>query len=369
MNHPSLNKSLSKIPEGYRIAPEWESHKRTIMAWPASRYIWRNLLTGTQRNIAQLAQAISRFEPVQVLVSPDQVHHAKKVLGSKIEVIPIPVDDFWTRDTIPLFLTKGKDTVGVDYNFNGWGKKIPLKYRKNDGSVSRSYLAHYKLPRFQSSLIAEGGAIETDGQGTLLLTESSIVNNNRNPGKSRKEIEATLKSELGVQKIIWLKGVKGKDITDSHVDTLARFVAPGVVVVSRPGPAKKNDPDSAIWAQQYTQAMQVLTQATDAKGNRLKIIQLPEPDYEKIRGMPAEGETDEVSLEVFGDSFLASYANFYIANGAIIMPEFGDVEADRAAQGILRGVFPGRQIVPLNIDYIATGGGGIHCATHDQPEV
>ncbi|KAK9762627.1 hypothetical protein K7432_011451 [Basidiobolus ranarum] len=185
----------------------------------------------------------------------------------------------------------------------------------------------------------------------------------------RKEIEAALKSELGIQKVIWLKGVKGKDITDSHVDTLARFVAPGVVVVSRPGPARKDDPDSAIWAHQYSQAIQVLMQATDAKGNRLKIIQLPEPDYEKIRGMPAEGATDEVSLEVFGDSFLASYANFYIANGAIIVPEFGDVKADRMAQDILRGVFPGRQIVPLNIDYIATGGGGIHCATHDQPEV
>ncbi|KAK9762145.1 hypothetical protein K7432_012406 [Basidiobolus ranarum] len=157
---------------------------------------------------------------------------------------------------------------------------------------------------------------------------------------SRKEIEAALKSEFEIQKIIWLKGVKGKDITDSHVDTLARFVAPGVVVVSRPGPARKNDLDSAIWAQQYSQAMQVLTQATDAKGNRLKIVQPPEPNYEKIRGMPAEGAPDEVSLKVFGDSFLASYANFYLANGVIIVPEFGDVEADRMAQGILQGVFP-----------------------------
>ncbi|ORX90151.1 peptidyl-arginine deiminase [Basidiobolus meristosporus CBS 931.73] len=348
------NKPLTKAPTGYRIAPEWEPHKRTIMAWPASTYIWRNLLTGAQRNIAQLAQAISRFEPVQVLVSPDQIHHAKKALGDKVEVIPIAVDDFWTRDTTPLFLTKGKETVGVDYNFNGWGMKVPSRYRKNDGSASRNYLSHYKIPRLRSILVAEGGAIETDGQGTLLVTESSIVNSNRNPGMGRKEIETELKSELGIQKVIWLKGVKGKDITDSHVDTLARFVAPGVVVVSRPGPARKNDPDSAIWAEQYRQAMQVLTQATDAKGNRLKIIQLPEPDYEKIRGMPAEGATDEVSLEVFGDSFLGSYANFYIANGAIIMPEFGDAEADRAAQNVLRGVFPGRQIVPLNIDYIAS---------------
>ncbi|ORX82965.1 hypothetical protein K493DRAFT_292159 [Basidiobolus meristosporus CBS 931.73] len=364
-------KTLNKIPAGFRITPEWEPHKRTIMAWPASKDGWQSLLEGTQRNIVQIAQAISRFEPVQVLAAPDQLEKAQKSLGDKIEVIPVAVDDLWTRDTSPMFLTKGKETIGVDFNFNGWGNKYEAEARQRDGHVARNFLAHHQLPRFQSSLTSEGGAIESDGRGTLIITESSIVNDNRNRGKSRSEIELALETELGIQKVIWLRGVKGMDITDSHVDTLARFVAPGVVVVSRPAPTSDKDPKSLVWAQQYEQAMEVLTRATDATGNRLRLVDLPEPDHQKIRGTPAEGRNDEAHdyTTDFEESFLPSYANFYIANGAIIMPEFGDVVADRRAQEILQEVFPDRVIVPLNIDYVASGGGGIHCATHDQPEV
>lgn len=202
------------------------------------------------------------------------------------------------------------------------------------------------------------------------MTESSIVNKNRNPGKTRDQIEKIFKAELGVKKIIWVKGVKGHDITDSHIDSLARFVAPGVVMVSRPFPAPKNDKESQIWINQYNQAMNVLGNSTDALGRKLKLIDLPEPNPEKIRPMSPKiiEMCEEIDLDC-RDGGLTSYLNFYIANGGIIMPKFGDIEADRKAQQIVQAAFPGRKVVAVNIDFIAQGGGGIHCATHEVPKI
>ncbi|KAF9342757.1 hypothetical protein BGX26_006895 [Mortierella sp. AD094] len=331
-----MAQSASHDPTGYRIAPEWEPHQSTIMAWPTN---WEKLNHKVQQDVARLAQAISKFEYVHVVVPPDHVEEAKSALGDGIGIIPGPVDDLWARDTSPLFLSKGKDLVGVNYNFNGWGRKAPYK---------------------RDSCVAS----------TLLMTESSIVNKNRNPGMSRGEIEQILKSELGITKVIWVKGIKGYDITDSHIDSLARFIAPGVVMVSRPAPAAKGDKESLLWVKQYEQAIQVLQNSTDALGNKLRIIDLPEPDPEKVREMSREvikyGREIDIDCEEGG---LISYLNFYIVNGGVVMPEFGDVEADRRAQLIVQTAFPDRKVVAINIDIIAQGGGGIHCATHEVPLV
>ncbi|GAA2533007.1 hypothetical protein GCM10009860_11230 [Microbacterium mitrae] len=205
------------------------------------------------------------------------------------------------------------------------------------------------IPRLKANLVAEGGSLETDGLGTLLVTESSIVNDNRNPGLSRDEIEARLMELLGMKKVIWFDGVYGEDITDAHIDSLVRFVAPGVVLLDVPGPGAPDD----VWARSSAQARDVLDEAIDANGEPFEVIELPQPDFSLIRGE--------------GDDFLASYVNFYVANGAVFVPEFGDKAADREAQNILAEQFPDREIVPVAIDTIASGGGGIHCATHDLP--
>ncbi|KAF9339074.1 hypothetical protein BGZ91_007115 [Linnemannia elongata] len=325
-------------PRGRRIPAEWELHQRIIMAWPTH---WGPLNPKFQGDVARVAQAVSRFESVQMLVRPEHVEEAKASVGKgqthEIEFLPIPVNDLWARDFIPLFMTRPKDGAG-------------------------------------------GGGIESDGQGTLLMTESSIVNDNRNPNKTRSDLEETFKEELGIKKVIWLKGLKGYDITDSHIDALARFVAPGVVMVSKPPPESQTQglPLHSKWFQawrdQYAQAIQVLSTTTDAKGNSLRIIDLPEPNPSKTRRiLPEEVAVfEEIGVETCekdGSGGINTYLNFLMVNGGIVMPEFGDEEADAEAKRIVEEQFPDREVETVRIDYLVKGGGGIHCSTHDVPIV
>ncbi|MFF2273541.1 agmatine deiminase family protein [Agromyces sp. NPDC058136] len=328
-----------------RLGAEWESHELTVMSWPTET-IWGEDLQYVRDDIASVAAAIAAYEPVVLLASPGDEEDAQYEAGDDVEILTVAVDDLWARDTVPVFVEGPDGVEGVDFNFNGWGDK---QVHVNDARVGAAVLAEFEIPRIVASLVAEGGSFETDGQGTLFVTESSIVNDNRNPGFSRDDVEAELMRLLGMQKVVWFDGVYGEDITDAHVDSLVRFVAPGVVLLDVPGPGAPDD----VWAQSSAQARKVLSSATDATGRGFEVIELPQPDFAKIRGE--------------GDDFLASYVNFYIANGAVFLPEFGDASADRRAQDILQEHFPDRDIVPLAIDTVASGGGGIHCATHDLP--
>ncbi|MFJ3836702.1 agmatine deiminase family protein [Streptomyces sp. NPDC090054] len=329
-----------------RLGAEWESHTHTFMSWPALTSVWERDLPYVREDIARIARAVGEFEAVVMMARPDQVGAAQRACGSQVEVIPLAVDDLWARDTVPVFVEEGGKVVGVDFNFNGWGNK---QEHKNDGQVGRLLLQKYGIPRAQAPLVAEGGSFEPDGEGTLLITESSIVNDNRNRGKSRDVIEAELKQTLGVEKVIWLAGVRGEDITDAHVDSLVRFTAPGVVLLDRAHPSTPAD----SWSRSADQAKSVLSKATDARGRRFEVVDLPQPDLNRITGE--------------GDDFVSTYANFYVANESVFMPQFGDRKADDRARGILREHFPKREVVPVKIDTIASGGGGIHCSTHDQP--
>ncbi|MFJ8229683.1 agmatine deiminase family protein [Streptomyces sp. NPDC094448] len=329
-----------------RLGAEWESHTRTFMSWPALTSVWEEDLPYVRKDIARIARAVGEYEAVVMMARPDQVKAAQRACGSQVEVIPLAVDDLWARDTVPVFVEQGGKVTGVDFNFNGWGDK---QEHTNDALVGRKLLPEYGIPRVQAPLVSEGGSFETDGEGTLLITESSIVNVNRNPGKSRDRIEAELKELLGMEKVVWLAGVRGEDITDAHVDSLVRFTEPGVVLLDRAFPG--TPPDS--WSRSADQAESVLSKATDARGRRFEIVELPQPDLRKITGE--------------GEDFLASYANFYVANDSVFLPRFGDRKADGRARGILREHFPGRDVVLIPIDTVASGGGGIHCATHDQP--
>ncbi|MFD8714093.1 agmatine deiminase family protein [Streptomyces anulatus] len=336
-----------RAPEGARrFGAEWDSHARTFMSWPALESVWAEDLPYVREDIARIARAIAEYEYVVMLARPDQQKAAQRACGSQVEVIPLAVDDMWARDTVPVFVEEGGEVIGVDFNFNGWGDK---QEHTNDARVGRTLLTKYGIPRVEAPLVAEGGSFETDGEGTLLITESSIVNENRNPGLSRDDIEADLIETLGVEKVVWLKGVRGQDITDAHVDSLVRFTAPGVVLLDQAFPG--TPPDS--WSRAADQARAVLSKATDARGRGFEVIDLPQPDLDRITGE--------------GDDFVSTYANFYVANDSVFMPRFGDRKADDRARGILQEQFPDRDIVPVVIDTVASGGGGIHCATHDQP--
>lgn len=332
--------------EGRRFGAEWESHARTFMSWPALERVWGEMLPGVREDIARVARAVGEYEPVVMMARPEQVAAAQNACGSQVEVIPLAVDDLWARDTVPVFVEEPGKLLGIDFNFSGWGNK---QEHRNDGQVGKLLLAKYGIQRVQAPLVAEGGSFETDGAGTLLVTESSVVNKNRNPGKSRDQIEAELKSTLGIKKVIWLAGVRGQDITDAHVDSLVRFTEPGVVLLDQ---AHADSPPD-VWSRAADQARSVFKDATDARGKKLEVVDLPQPDLEKITGR--------------GDAFVSTYANFYVANGSLFMPQFGDAQADARAKSILQEHFPKREVVMVKIDTIASGGGGIHCSTHDEP--
>ncbi|MFE7558278.1 agmatine deiminase family protein [Kitasatospora sp. NPDC057500] len=334
------------VPGARRFGAEWEKHVRTVMSWPASASVWGEDLPAVRRDVAGLARAVAAREPVVLMARPEHQDAARKACGAAVEVVPIAVDDLWARDTVPVFVEEGGRVKGVDFNFNGWGGK---QQHGNDAGVSRAVLAMYGVERIPTRLVAEGGSFESDGQGTLLVTESSVVNDNRNPGMNRDQVEAELRAALGVSKVIWLAGVKGEDITDAHVDCLARFAAPGVVLLDQAFPGTPPD----VWSRSADQARAVLAGATDATGRKLQVVELQQPDPDRITG--------------HGDAFVSSYLNFYIGSKGVYLPKFGDARADDRAQQVMKQYFPDREVVPVRIDAIAGGGGGIHCATHDIP--
>jgi len=327
---------------------EGEPHHRTWMAFGASKKIWgRKLLPEVQRNLANIALTIAKYEPVSMLIRPSDLGIAKRLVGSKVELIACPLDDLWMRDTGPVFVvTESGEKKAIDFNFNGWGEKQEFY---NDAKVA-GFVADFAGTRYtKSKLILEGGGIEVDGHGTAIITESCILNDNRNPDVSKVECEKELRHLLGLEKIIWLPGIKGKDITDGHTDFYARFTKPGIVVA-----AYDPDPESFDHAVTKRQ-LEILRTATDASGRSLEVVTLEAPS--QIRDKYAS------------DDFAAGYINFYVCNDAVIAPEFGDKKADADAKRKLGQLFPDREIILLNIDGIAAGGGGIHCTTQQEPRV
>lgn len=331
---------------GWRMPDEGDPHVRTWMAFGASKKVWGGkLLPVAQRNLALIARTLARYEPVSMLVRKNDLALARKLVGEQVELVECPLDDLWVRDTGPVFVVASDGArAGVGFNFNGWGDK---QEHAHDAQVAAAVARQAGVELLRSSLVLEGGGIEVDGQGTALITESCVLNDNRNPGVSRAACEAELRLRLGLEKIIWLPGIKGRDITDGHTDFYARFVRPGVVVAGY-------DPDPASYDHAVTrQHLKILRAATDARGRALEVVVIEAP-----------GTVRETYAN---DDFAAGYINFYVCNGAVLAPEFGDSKADAAAGATLRDLFPDREIVQLNIDGIAAGGGGIHCTTQQEP--
>lgn len=341
MNHGSYEVSSAA---GWYMPAEWWSHTRCWIAWPMREDIWGSWLEPARKDVAAVAQAVAEFEPVSLIASLDSTAAAAQACGGKVEVIAMPIDDCWTRDTGPTFLVNDKGgCAGISWGFNGWGEKY--KPYTEDALLARRLLGELKLPAFAGPLVIEGGNLCTDGEGTLLTSETAILDPKRNPGLQRGEAEERLRAYLGVEKVIWLPGNPADTVTDGHVDGLACFCWPGVVLADMI--EDKDNPESKALAK----CGQVLRHATDARGRKLEVRMLTRP-----RRLPSRSK-----------DFCSSYLNFYIANGGIIMPKFGDDRADEAARQVIAEAFPDRRVVQLRIDTIAKGGGGIHCITQQQP--
>lgn len=328
---------------GFFMPAEYAPHKRTWMMWPTRAEVW-NDMTATRTNYAAVAHAIRDFEPLTMLVRPEHVAEAKSMLGADIEILEAPIDDSWARDAGPNFLIDGRgNRAGAVFSFNAWGKK----YHPFDGdaAAARTILDAAGVSAYASPLIAEGGGVSVDGEGTILTTETCFPNSNRNPGWSRDEIEAELKAMLGGEKVIWLPGIAEEVETDGHVDGIAAFVAPGVVLMEGAGA-----PDGE-WHQQIKANIAAMTGQTDAKGRPIQLHFIPAADA-------AESDCEK---------FCRSYINSYIVNGGVVIPKYG-IPADDEVCEVFEGLFPGRRIVMVPIPQIAIGGGGIHCITQQEPQ-
>ncbi|GAA2751268.1 agmatine deiminase family protein [Kitasatospora cinereorecta] len=329
-----------------RVPADDVPHARTWMSWPSRRSVWGRQLSGVQDDIALIARTVAAYEPVVMCVPDDwSARQARERCGLGVEVITdIPTDDLWMRDIAPVFRRDGHgglDAVGL--NFNGWGRK---QVHTDDAYAAELVAARRGLRFSYADFVGEGGAVETDGDGTVMATESSLVNKNRNRGMSRDEIEDAVLDAYGADRMIWLPGIKGKDITDDHVDVTSRFVRPGVVMVQLPPPDRDD-----VWARDAREQFTLLSGATDARGRRLQVVRVDGPDTVRSRK----------------STFVDSYLNFHVVNGAVIIAQFGDPVKDEAARQTLAAVFPGRHVVQLDVDRLMGGGGGIHCSTMQEP--
>ncbi len=328
----------------FTMPAEWAPHAKCWMAWPCRAEVWGGQLDETKRAYAGVAQAIARFEPVCMLVPPALEADARDRLGSDIELVPMEIDDSWARDSGPCFLSDGSALRALCFRFNAWGGKY-WPYDK-DAAMGRNIAAHESVEVVASELVAEGGGISVDGEGTLLTTASCFPHANRNPDRSREEIEAELKRSLGVEKVIWLPGNPYETETNGHVDGIAMFAAPGKVIVELPS---GEPPEEAAFMRGNIAALEG---ATDAKGRPLELILLESAS----------------TCDSAGEPTYRGYINFYIANGAVIAPAHG-VAADARAREVMEQAFPDREILQLPVAGIEIGGGGIHCITQQQPAV
>lgn len=334
INHPPVK-------EGYYFPAEWQHHERTLMQFLPEQNWVGYPIRPVRKEWAGVANAVSEFEPVTMVVEPDARarSQAKEMLSTQIELIEYPMNDGWARDTGPIILVNGtKERRVAGFGFNGWGEKF-WPYR--DDSLLKGHLAKYfNMPLHPHDLIIEGGGVHVDGEGTLLTTEQCLLHKNRNPGWTKAGIEAALKDYLGIKKVIWLpKGLVPDPITDGHIDGMAAFAAPGVVLLHTT--TESSDPNYQI----TEAARKILQETPDAKGRKIEIIELPLTSWDVL------------------------HMNFYICNGGIIVPVANKSGEDDRPLGILREAFPKHKIVPVTGREMAGGGGGVHCITQQMPAV
>ena len=344
---------MSSAADGFRMPPEWAHHERTWMAWPPPNDTFADAdeLAAARRAWAEVARAVRRFEPVTVVADPAEAVQARALLGPGVEVCEHPLDDAWMRDTGPTFVVRtgpgGGELGAVDWTFNGWGAQDWARW-KHDAELAGHVAESAGARTFRSGMVNEGGGIHVDGEGTVLLTETVQLDPDRNPGWTRERAEAEIHARLGTRKAIWLpRGLTadyGRFGTRGHVDIVAAFARPGLVVAhTQPDPAH---PDHEV----SRENVRLLRGSTDARGRPLEVVELPAPTVSDHDGEPVD----------------YSYVNHYLCNGGVVLGGFADPR-DEAAADVFRRLFPRRTVTLVDARTIFAAGGGVHCITQQQP--
>ncbi len=329
---------------GFFMPSEWARHACCWMAWPCRPENWDDI-EKARATYASVARVVADFEPVTMTANAQDAGAARSALAGvpETDVVVVPSDDSWARDTAPTFVVDGRGGLaGVDWRFNAYGG-IYEEYGRTR-NMARRILDLLGVRRFAAPLVLEGGAVHVDGEGTVLTTTDVVLDPRRNPGLQRDVAEQILCDYLGAERVIWLTSALEHDNTGGHVDNLACFTAPGVVAAL--GCADRDDPQFAAVHENLAR----LRAATDAHGRALEVVELP---------MPAR-------YEYRGRRLSPSYVNFYLAERAVVMPAFGD-PADEEARDIVARLFPRRTVVQVSTPELAKSDGNIHCITQQQP--
>jgi len=350
----TTNKGMTPKELGFYMPAEWWPHESTWLTWPKDPVTWPNRVPQVEEIYLQMLAALTPHETVNLLVDDEHTENQVKerckfASSTNIRFHRIETVDSWIRDYGPNFLVGDRHNQAFnDWIFNAWGNKY--EDLKKDNRIPEILEDELKLPRFEPAMVMEGGSIEVDGEGCVLTTEQCLLNKNRNPHLNQTEIEDYLKAYLGVSKVLWLgEGIVGDD-TDGHIDDIARFVAPGVIIC-----AVEDDPTDANYELLQDNLCR-LKLMTDSKGRGFEILTLPMP------GIIGGTSTDTRNL----DRLPASYANFYIANSVVLAPVFGHDNDQRAVETLQR-LFTDRRVVAINCEPLVWGLGTIHCVTQQQP--
>ncbi|MCA8889421.1 MAG: agmatine deiminase family protein [Parvularculaceae bacterium] len=350
-----------------RQPAEWAPHAAMWIGWPSAADLWLENLGPAQEEVAELISAICfpdpgdergermRGERVELVYRGEEARVAAEAMRlgladpSIVQLCEAPIGDIWLRDTGPIFVRDGAGAAASAFTFNGWGGKYDLP---NDAQIADilAEQAGVRLRRFPA-FVGEGGALEVDGEGTVITTRQCLLNKNRNPAMSEKEVEGVLRDALGVEKVIWLdEGMHG-DHTDGHIDNLARFIAPGKVVCMRP--TGKDDPNAGVFAE----ILKILSNATDAGGQKLEVIEIPSPG----------------KAELDGEIVPASHMNFLIANKSLVMPSYGGLTGDDEPAleclEILEAHVDRPHFYAIDSSHLLSGGGSFHCISQQQPVI
>ncbi|HHV41659.1 MAG TPA: agmatine deiminase [Clostridiaceae bacterium] len=363
-----MAKRINSTPkaDNFRMPGEYEPQEKIWMLWPERPDNWRDGGKPAQKAFVRIAEAISRFAPVTMGVNRGQFANARNMLPAEVRVVEMSNDDSWIRDCGPSFVVNDKGEVrGVDWDFNAWGGLVDGLYFPwdQDELVARKVCEIENVDSYKTSgFVLEGGAFHVDGEGTLITTEMCLLSEGRNPHLTKSEIEQYLKDYLNLETIIWLPDGIDPDETNGHVDDVACFARPGEVV--------------CIWtedtAHPYYEAAQkaykALSEAVDAKGRKLKVHKFAVPKKMVcIKGADGIDYVEGTIPREEGEMAIASYLNFLIVNGGIILPQFGD-ENDELAMEQAKAIFPDYEVVGVRSEEVAYGGGNIHCITQQQPK-
>jgi agmatine deiminase len=324
--------------DGYALPPEWAPHERTLMAWPGRPQLWRDRIGDARREYAACANAIAAFEPVtMVCADAAAAAGARSALSAEVEIIRLPLDDAWLRDSGPLFvLDRDGHRAGVHFRFNAWGGKSPDWHR--DEAAGAVLADRHAERRYDAPFVLEGGSIGVDGAGTLVTTEQCLLNPNRNPRLSRAQIESLLGEFLGVERVVWLgRGLTPDRGTDGHVDLIAAFAGPGELLLQAAPPGDPN-------------VEPMLDNRARAEAAGLEVTEMPV--------LPV--------VELDGDQVRCAHLNLYVCNGAVVVPVAG-LASDAEALSLIQAAFPGREVVAVEATTLASVGGGPHCITQQVP--